>query len=186
MSMIMGLYTIGDGNIERMRGDPPLYWRLVEPDDPDLYRDACEEDPGEVPDLDRRDGEGEGTDLDKAWHGLHYLFTGTAWEGDPPLDFLVAGGEPLAEMDNGYGPPRLFRAAEVARIEAALSSLENAELASRFRPPDMLAKEIYPTIWDRPPAEDDTFGYLMDYLEVLREFLARAVRGRFGILIDLQ
>ena len=21
-------------------------------------------------------------DLDKAWHGLHFLFTGTAWEGD--------------------------------------------------------------------------------------------------------
>ena len=25
---------------------------------------------------------GQEIDLDKAWHGLHYLFTGTAWEGE--------------------------------------------------------------------------------------------------------
>src|SRR5687768_15824950 len=28
-------------------------------------------------------------DLDKAWHGLHFLFTGTEWEGDEPACFLV-------------------------------------------------------------------------------------------------
>jgi hypothetical protein len=24
-------------------------------------------------------------DLDKSWHGIHYMLTGTAWEGTPPL-----------------------------------------------------------------------------------------------------
>jgi hypothetical protein len=28
------------------------------------------------------EGEGDVVDLDKTWHGIHYLLTGTAWEGD--------------------------------------------------------------------------------------------------------
>ena len=31
-------------------------------------------------------------EVDKAWHGLHFLLTGTAWEGDFPLNFIVSGG----------------------------------------------------------------------------------------------
>ena len=31
----------------------------------------------------------EGTlSLEKAWHGLHFLLTGSDWGGEPPLDFL--------------------------------------------------------------------------------------------------
>jgi hypothetical protein len=36
-------------------------------------------------------------DLDKAWQPLHFLLTGTAWEGDEPGCYLVRGGEELAE-----------------------------------------------------------------------------------------
>lgn len=43
--------------------------------------------------------------LDKAWHGLHFLFTGTAWEGDPPLNFLVSGGREIGDVDVGYRRP---------------------------------------------------------------------------------
>src|SRR5687768_13192892 len=38
-------------------------------------------------------------DLDKAWHGLHFLFTGTAWEGAPPECFLVSGGTEIGQVD---------------------------------------------------------------------------------------
>jgi hypothetical protein len=40
-------------------------------------------------------------DVDKAWHGIHYLLTGTAWEGDPPLDFIVKGGSQVGDVDDG-------------------------------------------------------------------------------------
>ena len=52
-------------------------------------------------------------DIDKAWHGIHYLLTGTAWEGAAPLNFLVAGGRPVGDVDVGYGPARAFSGAEV-------------------------------------------------------------------------
>lgn len=43
----------------------------------------------------------EEVDIDKAWHGLHYLLTGTAWEGAPPLNFLAAGGREVGEVESG-------------------------------------------------------------------------------------
>ena len=36
-------------------------------------------------------------DVDKAWHGLHFLFTGTAEGGDEPACFLTEGGSILGE-----------------------------------------------------------------------------------------
>ena len=37
-------------------------------------------------------------DIGEAWHGLQYLLTGTAWEGQPPLDFLVPGGDEVGDI----------------------------------------------------------------------------------------
>jgi hypothetical protein len=42
---------------------------------------------------------GREVDLDKAWHGLHFLFTDSAWEGDEPGCFLVRGGQEIGDED---------------------------------------------------------------------------------------
>src|SRR5690349_11334743 len=55
-------------------------------------------------------------DLDKAWHGLHFLLTGTDWGGTPPLNFIVAGGETIGDVDVGYGPARAFTPEQLAEI----------------------------------------------------------------------
>jgi hypothetical protein len=47
-------------------------------------------------------------DLEGAWHGLHFLFTGTAWEGDEPACYLVRGGDAVGDEDSDE-PPRLLR-----------------------------------------------------------------------------
>ena len=47
-------------------------------------------------------------DLDKAWHGLQFLFTNTAWEGDEPACFLVKGGREIGDEEVGYSMPRLL------------------------------------------------------------------------------
>lgn len=56
-------------------------------------------------------------DLDKSWHGLHFLFTGTAWEGEEPACFLVLGGEGIGN-DVGYGPARVLMPDDVGRFAA--------------------------------------------------------------------
>jgi hypothetical protein len=48
-------------------------------------------------------GKGDELEVDKAWHGLHFLLTGSAWEGSFPLNFIVAGGQEVGD-DLGYGP----------------------------------------------------------------------------------
>jgi hypothetical protein len=43
--------------------------------------------------------EGEELQLDKAWHGLHFLFTGEAEGGEEPGCYLLEGGEEIGEDD---------------------------------------------------------------------------------------
>src|SRR5688500_6275073 len=114
MSMILGIVTLGDANTSRLLDDPPLVWRVIATDDPRAYESARQEAPkssflgrifgrpkagrSEPAPFALAEGEGLTTDLDKAWHGIHYLLTGTAWEGAEPLNFLVAGGRPVGDI----------------------------------------------------------------------------------------
>lgn len=75
--------------------------------------------------------EGE-IDLDKAWHGIHFLLTGSAWEGAEPLCYLVTGGHQLGDEDIGYGPARALLPHEVAAFDAALSQVTVDDLRQRF------------------------------------------------------
>src|SRR5688572_12485480 len=197
--MVLGMTQLSDETIERLVADPPLVWRIIAADSEELYeaarraadqaskpglltrlfgRGAPPADPQPVPDavpFALRDGEGTDSDLDKAWHGIHFLLTGSSDEGKPPLDFLVAGGRPVGDEDVGYGSARVFTAAETRRIADAVKAVSDEQLAARFDPRAMMAKKIYPDIWDRDPADDDTLGYLMEYVTTLRETLAQAV-----------
>ena len=122
-------------------------------------------------------------DVDKTWHGLHFLFTGTAWEGESPLDFIVTGGVELGNEDVGYGPARAFMSGEVAEIGRALERLTRDDLERRFDPARMMALEIYPEIWDRDPEDDDTLGYLLEYFDLLKDFVLRGARLRRGMVV---
>ena len=199
MSMIMGLVTLSDSNIQRIIDDPPLVWQVVAPNDPEPYEQAriskadsaglvarlFRRPPERPPDLQMGDYEGADVDLDKAWHGIHYLLTGTAWAGSPPLNFLLDGGRTAGEIEVGYGPVRLHFSSETKQIQQALSALTDDELRSRFQPNEMMKLEIYPEIWDRSPVEDDTLGYLMEYVDVLRQQLETAVERGLGLAIYL-
>jgi Domain of unknown function (DUF1877) len=122
-------------------------------------------------------------DVDKAWHGLHFLFTGDAWSGESPLGFIVAGGTEVGNEDVGYGPARAFTSADVREISAALERITRDELARRFDPARMMELGIYPEIWDRDPADDDTLEYLLEYFDLLKEFVSRGAKSGRGMLV---
>jgi hypothetical protein len=202
MSMCLGLVTLSDENIARMLADPPLVWLVIAPDDPAPYEEArksAQRKPsllgrilgarpfagGEPATLVLAEDELMATDLDKAWHGIHYLLTRTAWEGSPPLNLLVAGGTPVGAIDVGYGPARALRSSEIVEAHHALGRISDDELKGRFAPEAMLKAEIYPEIWDRDPAEDDTLDYLMEYVGTLRAFLRDAVEEGRGAVVYL-
>ena len=200
MSMCMGLTTLADANIQRLLDYPPLVWRAIAPDDPEVFAAARAgydrrgllsrllgrgKQDRPVPELQLAAGECITADLDKAWHGIHYLLTGTAWEGGAPHGFLLTGGSQVGNIDVGYGPARALTARQTQEAHEALEALSDEMLRARFDPADMIAKEIYPAIWERPPEEDDTLGYLIEYLQNLRTFLREAVVNRLGVLVYL-
>ena len=203
MGMYLGLASLSVATINRLHADPPLVWQIVAPDDPDAVarargtprrpgllarlfgRGRVEAAPAAAVPLALTEGEGEVLDLDKAWHGIHYLLTGTAWEGDPPLNFLVTGGHEVGDEEIGYGPARTLTPLETGEVASALAALSDEQLRARFAPSEMMRLEIYPEIWDRDPAADDTLGYLMEYLEQLRGTLARVVARGHGLLVTI-
>lgn len=122
-------------------------------------------------------------DLDKAWHGLHFLFTGTDWEGEEPLCYLVRGGAQIGNVDVGYDPARALTSAQAKQFHESLSQLTQDVLRSRFDPEQMKSLAIYPDIWDRDPEDDDTLEYLVTYFDELRSFLNETASRQLGLII---
>lgn len=199
MGMILSLSAVSDATIERLHAHPTLVWQVIAPDDPEppvppgtsapgwlarLFGGGSAPASAPAP-LILEEGEGVLTDLDKAWHGIHFLFTGTAWEGEPPLNFLVVGGREVGREEVGYGPARTLTSSETRELATALARMDAADLRARFAPAEMMRLEIYPEIWDRDPSEDDTLGYLMEYLAQLRGAVQTASDRRLGLLITI-
>ncbi len=122
--------------------------------------------------------DGEELGLEKAWQGLHFLFTGTAWEGEEPGCFLLLGGEEIGNQDDGS--VRVLGPDQVSQFAAFLTGLSRDELARRYNPTRMTALDIYPkVIWLRPtPDGESQFDYLFETFEELRDFVtATSTRG---------
>jgi hypothetical protein len=125
---------------------------------------------------------GEELNIDKAWHGLHFLFTGTADGGEEPACFLVHGGEDLGDDDDLL--PRLLGPPQVRDFAAFLAALTPEELTRRFDPERMTALEIYPdVIWRRPEATDEPLGFLLGAFDELRAFTAAAATAGDAVVV---
>jgi len=70
-------------------------------------------------------------------------------------------------------------------LATALAAVSDEALRGRFAPDKMMRLEIYPETWDRDPAEENTLGYLMDYVAQLRSALATVVARGHGLLITI-
>jgi len=121
-------------------------------------------------------------DLEKAWNGLHYLFTGTSDEGREPACFLMKGGEDVDDE----GLARALSPDQVKRFAAFLSSLTPDQLRGRFDAKRMMKLEIYPEIWDRPVTDDEnTLEWLIAYFTDLQSFVQRVADDGDAIVVYL-
>jgi hypothetical protein len=161
MGMIVSLYSVEETRVATVEQDENALFELLESDD-----DAAL------------------LDLDKAWHGLHFLLNGTAWEGQPPLNFLAFGGRSLDYPEGGYGPARYFNASQTQEIASAVTAVPRADLEARFDPTAMKVAEIYPSIWDRPGEE--LASWLGETFEKMGPFLSRTAASCQGVLVVIQ
>ena len=123
--------------------------------------------------------------LAKGWHALHFLLTGTSWEGAPPLNFIAAGGQKVGEEDVGYGPARSFTPEQVREISRALDALRPEDLRQRYDPARMDELEIYPAHSWKANASEDVAHMLLGDFEGLRDFVREGAEQGMGLLAYL-
>lgn len=128
--------------------------------------------------------EGANISIDKAWHGLHYLLSGTAWDGVPPLNFLLKGGVGISD-DEGSVEHRLYTSRQVQDIRQALISVDIAQLQARVDPEAFVKFDIYPHIQVKgranAPSGADSKYYIHHFLK-LKEFISRAAIANLGVV----
>jgi hypothetical protein len=119
--------------------------------------------------------------LDKAWHGIHFLLAGSAWDTTGGAGEAVLGGEEIGD-DAGYGPARLLTPDRVSAIAAGLSTVQVQTLRARYDAAALSAADIYPGVWDEP----DVFEtYLGPYFEELRTFYMAAAQQGDAVLLAI-
>jgi hypothetical protein len=192
MSMIGNFRSLSDEDVRALLEHPSRVEQLLYGEDAfpgtngevvSLFGHAAQS-PGEQ-DSWEEGGDGDELDVDKAWHGIHFLLTGTTWEGSFPLNFIVSGGKEIGDIDVGYGPARALMSEDVRALDGALEPLTSAELQRRFDPEQMTKLQIYPEIWDNDPDDDDSLGYLIEYYTDLRDFVRRTAERGHGLLVYL-
>jgi len=147
-------------------------------DEPDLILDFVAE---EVP-------ANQELDLAKAWHGLHFMLTGSDWEGPEPFAYLLDGGEAIGneeDHDLGYGPARGLSNAEVTRFSAALDGLSEPDFKARYDSAAMDELEIYPLDWSKEEKPEEIVGWLATSFKELKQFVHEAAAAKQALLIYL-
>ena len=123
---------------------------------------------------------GQQIDLDKQWHGVHFLLTGSAGATSDPLSIIIGDFEEIGP-DNGYGPAWIIPAASLASCHDKLSKLGDEEIAARFDPQVMAREDVY--LADLFVDEgDEARVFLMEDIARLRSFIAKAAERSLGAI----
>lgn len=198
MRVYLALYAASDSNIAILRQYPPYIHRLLNPDIAEAMEESVHKgEPlgfwssmlGARKPRDRPrppaflPPEGNTLDLDKAWHGLHFLLTGMADATEPPLDFLVAGGHQIGPEEDGL---LALSADETRAIAAALAPLTREQLLARYVPARMRELAIAPPDrWqevEEPEFFEGDFIWAFEYFEQLQAFVVEAAANGLGVV----
>lgn len=124
--------------------------------------------------------EGRLINIEKSWHGIHYLLNGNAWGGagsyagsieggTPPACWVIFGDKSIGDEDLGYGPAKYLLPDQVKKVDEFLNSITQEDLYNKFNPKLFNENKIYPRIWEREE-ENGTIGFLIEYFSVLVKF----------------
>jgi hypothetical protein len=163
MGMYMVMRRVDATEQARLAADQEYLEYLIYGDDSESQ--SLEADPRQV-------------DLDKMWHAVHWLLTGTL-ESTDGLGAALMGGRYVGH-DLGYGPARLLEPGEVETVAREFDSVSEADLVARFDSDRMNEAGVYPTIWGEPGIlEEDVLPAVRAVMDLYRD----AALAREGVLI---
>jgi hypothetical protein len=157
--MIANLRATSDAEIDRLLANPAEITRF-------LYGAQA--------------GGGECVGLNKAWHAIHFVLTGSRLGGEAPLNFLVDEGTPVGEVDVGYGPARVLRSDQIRQIAAALAPIDPDEVARRVDAREFDQQAIYPGNWQRNGIGVD---YVVANYRAMRDLIVRLADQGHGLIL---
>ncbi|QFZ92013.2 YfbM family protein [Synechococcus elongatus] len=160
MSMIGNFLQVSPEQLAALIADPSCIESFIYREDEDEEEDTSLE-------------------IDKAWHGIHYLLTGSAWEGEAPLADAVLGGTEIGD-DFGYEPARYLTVEEVKVVAAALHEITPEQFRLRYSADQLSQNEIYPDIWN--DSDGDPIEYLVAWYEDLRSYYIEAAANNNAML----
>jgi hypothetical protein len=123
-------------------------------------------------------------DLDKSWHGIHFLLS-SCEEGKSQLgSFLLSGGHRIPVRVERPAPTRAFLSSDVKEIADFLLPITNERLLIHYQPKIMNQLKIYLMIWGELD-EDRSFidDYLLANFSFLKEFVLQAASQNFSLVI---
>jgi hypothetical protein len=115
-------------------------------------------------------------DVDKAWHAIHFLLTGSVREGEPPLQWVVIAPTEIGE-DNGSGHARVLTPEEVIEVSKALAPITADKLKRKCDWQSMNDSEIYPQGWHAGDEE-----YIAENFSHLKKLYESAARRRMSVI----
>src|SRR5947208_10394748 len=157
--MIGNLRPASDAEIEHLLGNPSDITRF-------LYGAEA--------------GDRERVVLNKAWHAIHFALTGSRLGGDEPLNFLVAEGTPVGEVDVGFGPARVLTSQQVRSLATALASLEPEDVARRVNLQKLDEEVIYPGNWKH---NGQGVEYVVGSYRTMRDLIVRLAAQGLGMVL---
>lgn len=121
-------------------------------------------------------------DLDKSWHILHTLISGSPDPGDTPQAALL-GGEEVGPC-GGYGPARVLRPEQVADFEGVLQLLDVETLKKRVDPEELRKQGVTfaQTEFDLELLDFE----IEDHFPALQKFVQATVKKKRGLLLILE
>jgi hypothetical protein len=125
--------------------------------------------------------EGDEVDLDKSWHLMHFLLTGSGDGTGGPTSFLIEDWPEVGDVEIGWGKAWAIDAGGVRRFHDALRDLDEDALLARFDTEKMKAEDVYlADAFEGDEAEG--CNYVLHHLSVLRTFVAEAARRNCGAI----
>jgi hypothetical protein len=125
--------------------------------------------------------EGDEVDLDKSWHLLHFLLTGSAAGTEAPESTLLQDWPEIGDVQIGWGRAWAIHSGAIRRFDEALKQIRDEDLFERFDPAEMTRQDVY--LGDAFEGDEKAgCEYVLEYLLILRTFVSEAARRGCGAI----
>lgn len=121
-------------------------------------------------------------DLDKSWHILHTLISGSPDTGNTPEAALLGGKE--VGPSGGYGPVRVLRPEQVSEFAEVLKPLDVETLKKRVDPVALRKQGV---TFAQTEFDLELLNFeIEDYFPTLQKFVQATVKKKRGLLLILE